>query len=149
MLAQVRGGGAGMFIACSRRRVDEVPELQSDGIRVGPYHAGLDAAARREVKSPSISRRRPVIVATIAFGMGINKPTVRWVAHYDLPRLWKATIRSPAAPAATEIRRAAPFIRGLRHRTSEFLIQQKIDHDGRALEEEQRIARQQLRQVMN
>src|SRR5258708_25153615 len=87
LLAQIRGGGAGIVYCLSRRRVDELAlQLGGDGVRVRPYHAGLDAAARRDNQEAFILDDIQVIIATIAFGMGINKPDVRWVVHYDLPK---------------------------------------------------------------
>src|SRR6202049_1645341 len=150
--AQVRGGGAGIVYCLSRRRVDELAlQLQSDGFRVRPYHAGLDAAARRNNQEAFIRDDVQVIVATIAFGMGINKPDVRWVVHYDLPKTLEGYYQESGRagrdgdPAGCTLYFGAADIR-----TSEFLIQQKIDPDtGAALEEEQRIARQQLRQGLN
>jgi ATP-dependent DNA helicase RecQ len=152
LLAQVRGGGAGIVYCLSRRRVDELAsQLQSDGIRVRPYHAGLDAAARRENQEAFIRDDVQVIVATIAFGMGINKPDVRWVAHYDLPRTLEGYYQeSGRAGRDGDPARCTLYFGGSDIRTSEFLIQQKVDPDtGAPLEEEQRIARQQLRQVLN
>jgi len=97
--AQIRRGGAGIVYCLSRRRVDELAlELQSEGIRVRPYHAGLDAVARRDNQEAFIRDDVQVIIATIAFGMGINKPDVRWVVHYDLPRGIRRAVRSISAP---------------------------------------------------
>jgi ATP-dependent DNA helicase RecQ len=152
LLAQVRAGGAGIVYCLSRRRVDELAsQLQSDGIRVRPYHAGLDAVARRENQEAFIRDDVQVIVATIAFGMGINKPDVRWVAHYDLPRTLEGYYQeSGRAGRDGDPARCTLYFGGSDIRTSEFLIQQKVDPDtGAPLEEEQRIARQQLRQVLN
>jgi ATP-dependent DNA helicase RecQ len=152
LLTQVRGGGAGIVYCLSRRRVDEVAmQLQSDGIRVRPYHAGLDAVARRDNQEAFIRDDIQVIVATIAFGMGINKPDVRWVAHYDLPKTLEGYYQeSGRAGRDGDPARCTLYFGASDIRTSEFLIQQKIDPDtGAALEEEQRIARQQLRQVLN
>ena len=150
--AQIRRGGAGIVYCLSRRRVDELAlQLQSEGIRVRPYHAGLDAAARRDNQEAFIRDDVQVIVATIAFGMGINKPDVRWVVHYDLPRTLEGYYQeSGRAGRDGDPARCTLYFGGADIRTSEFLIQQKIDPDtGAALEEEQRIARQQLRQVLN
>src|SRR5258708_29260101 len=96
LLAQVRGGGAGIVYCLSRRRVDELAvQLQSDGIRVRPYHAGLDAVARPENQEAFIRDDIQVIVATIAFRMGINKPVARWAAHYDLPKALEGCYQEP------------------------------------------------------
>jgi ATP-dependent DNA helicase RecQ len=152
LLAQVRGGGAGIVYCLSRRRVDELAaQLQRDGIRVRPYHAGLDAAARRDGQEAFIRDDVQVIVATIAFGMGINKPDVRWVAHYDLPKTLEGYYQeSGRAGRDGDPARCTLYFGASDIRTSEFLIQQKIDPEtGAPLEEEQRIARQQLRQVLN
>jgi ATP-dependent DNA helicase RecQ len=152
LLAQVRGGGAGIVYCLSRRRVDELAvQLQSDGIRVRPYHAGLEAIVRRDNQEAFIRDDIQVIVATIAFGMGINKPDVRWVVHYDLPKTLEGYYQeSGRAGRDGDPARCTLYFGAADIRTSEFLIQQKIDPDtGAALEEEQRIARQQLRQVLN
>ena len=60
--------------------------LRSQGVDAAPYHAGLDAEERRRNQEAFIRDDARIIVATIAFGMGIHKPDVRWVVHYDLPR---------------------------------------------------------------
>ncbi|HEY4445660.1 MAG TPA: DNA helicase RecQ [Steroidobacteraceae bacterium] len=152
MLAQIRGGGPGIVYCLSRRRVDEVAlQLDGDGIRVRPYHAGLDAIVRRDNQEAFIRDDVQVIVATIAFGMGINKPDVRWVVHYDLPKTLEGYYQeSGRAGRDGDPARCTLYFGAADIRTSEFLIQQKIHPDtGAALEEEQRIARQQLRQVLN
>src|SRR3984893_903945 len=152
LLAQVRGGGAGIVYCLSRRRVDELAlQLRGDGIRVRPYHAGLDAVARRDNQEAFIRDDVQVIVATVAFGMGINKPDVRWVVHYDLPKTLEGYYQeSGRAGRDGDPARCILYFGAADIRTSEFLIQQKIDPaTGAALEEEQRIARQQLRQVLN
>src|ERR1700676_4960953 len=152
LLAQIRGGGAGIVYCLSRRRVDELAlELQSDGIRVRPYHAGLEAIVRRDNQEAFIRDDIQVIVATIDFGMGINKPDVRWVVHYDLPKTLEGYYQeSGRAGRDGDPARCTLYFGAADIRTSEFLIQQKLDPDtGAALEEEQRIARQQLRQVLN
>src|SRR6202789_3442174 len=152
LLAQARGGGAGIVYCLSRRRVDELAlQLQNDGIQARPYHAGLDADVRRSNQEAFIRDDVQAIVATIAFGMGINKPDVRWVAHYDLPKTLEGYYQeSGRAGRDGDPARCTLYFGASDIRTADFLIQQKIDPDtGAPLEEEQRIARQQLRQVLD
>ncbi len=71
----------------SRNSVDKTAEfLSSNGIEAVPYHAGLDAGTRAAHQSRFLREEGLVVVATIAFGMGIDKPDVRFVAHLDLPK---------------------------------------------------------------
>jgi len=78
---------AGIVYCLSRRKVDETAAwLAAQGLRALPYHAGMEAAARSEHQARFQREEGIVMVATIAFGMGIDKPDVRFVAHLDLPR---------------------------------------------------------------
>ncbi|MFG6460727.1 DNA helicase RecQ [Roseateles sp. DXS20W] len=80
-------GEAGVIYCQSRKKVEETAEwLKSEGINALPYHAGLDADVRRRHQDRFLREEGLVIVATIAFGMGIDKPDVRFVAHLDLPK---------------------------------------------------------------
>ena len=80
-------GDSGIVYALSRRRVDSVAEqLRATGIDALPYHAGMDAASRAANQRRFLREDGVVMVATIAFGMGIDKPDVRFVAHIDLPK---------------------------------------------------------------
>ncbi len=82
-----RAEQAGIVYALSRRRVEEVAEkLQAKGIRAQAYHAGLPGARRQAVQEDFLRDDLQVVVATVAFGMGIDKPNVRFVVHYDLPK---------------------------------------------------------------
>jgi ATP-dependent DNA helicase RecQ len=80
-------GEAGVVYCQSRRRVEEVAAMLVEaGIRALPYHAGLDAALRQTHQDRFLREEGLVMVATIAFGMGIDKPDVRFVAHLDMPK---------------------------------------------------------------
>ena len=82
-----RAGQAGIVYALSRKRVEEVAgKLQAKGVRAAAYHAGLSPDIREDVQEDFLRDDLDVVVATVAFGMGIDKPNVRFVVHYDLPR---------------------------------------------------------------
>ena len=80
-------GKSGIIYCLSRKKVEELAELLNiNGIKALPYHAGLDAKTRAENQDKFLMEEIDVIVATIAFGMGIDKPDVRFVIHYDIPK---------------------------------------------------------------
>ncbi len=80
-------GKSGIIYCLSRKKVEEMAAFLSiNGIRALPYHAGLDAKVRAENQDKFLMEEIDVIVATIAFGMGIDKPDVRFVIHYDIPK---------------------------------------------------------------
>ncbi|MBQ9293568.1 MAG: DNA helicase RecQ [Bacteroidaceae bacterium] len=80
-------GKSGIIYCLSRRRVEELAEmLQANNIKARAYHAGMESADRAETQDDFLMERIDVIVATIAFGMGIDKPDVRYVIHYDIPK---------------------------------------------------------------
>jgi ATP-dependent DNA helicase RecQ len=80
-------GKSGIIYCLSRKKVEEITEtLQVNGIKALGYHAGMDAATRSTNQDKFLMEEVDVIVATIAFGMGIDKPDVRFVIHYDIPK---------------------------------------------------------------
>ncbi len=80
-------GKSGIIYCLSRKKVEEMAELLCiNGIKALPYHAGLDAKVRAENQDRFLMEEVQVIVATIAFGMGIDKPDIRFVIHYDIPK---------------------------------------------------------------
>lgn len=80
-------GKSGIIYCLSRKKVEELAEtLKVNGIKALPYHAGMDSATRSSNQDMFLMEEVDVIVATIAFGMGIDKPDVRFVIHYDIPK---------------------------------------------------------------
>lgn len=84
---RTKEGKSGIIYCLSRKKVEEIAELlQVNGINALPYHAGLDAATRARHQDMFLMEDASIIVATIAFGMGIDKPDVRFVIHHDIPK---------------------------------------------------------------
>jgi ATP-dependent DNA helicase RecQ len=134
-----------VIIYCqSRKSVDELSQsLRNQGIRALPYHAGMTNEQRTENQSRFIRDDVSVLVATIAFGMGIGKPDVRAVIHYDLPRNLEGFYQESgrAGRDGLPAKCIIFFNHGDRAKV-EYMIGQKTD------EQEQRIARQQLQQMV-
>ncbi|MFQ5608772.1 MAG: RecQ family ATP-dependent DNA helicase, partial [Woeseiaceae bacterium] len=82
-----QAGESGIVYALSRKRVEEISGyLRDEGYAAAPYHAGLPGDVRRDVQERFLRDEVAIVVATVAFGMGIDKPNVRFVVHFDLPR---------------------------------------------------------------
>ncbi|AFZ36733.1 ATP-dependent DNA helicase RecQ [Stanieria cyanosphaera PCC 7437] len=146
LLQEIRSqSGAGIVYCLSRRNVEEVAyKLQKDGIKALPYHAGMTDEKRTINQTRFLRDDVQVMVATIAFGMGINKPDVRFVFHYDLPRsLENFYQESGRAGRDGESATSILFFSMGDWKKIDYLIEQKPDP------QEQRIARQQLNQVID
>jgi ATP-dependent DNA helicase RecQ len=137
--------GSGIVYCLSRRAVDELAfKLQHDGIKALPYHAGLSDEERAENQTRFIRDDVQVMVATIAFGMGINKPDVRFVIHHDIPRNLEGYYQEAGrAGRDGEPARCTIFFSFGDIKKIEWGIDQKPDP------QEQMIARQQLRRVID
>ncbi|NUN64405.1 DNA helicase RecQ [Pseudanabaena biceps] len=153
LLQQIkRSQGSGIVYCLSRKRVNEISDrLREDGIDAIPYHAGLTPKVREENQTRWIRDDVQIMVATIAFGMGINKPDVRFVIHYDLPKNIEGYYQeSGRAGRDGEDSHCTLFMGYQDLETIKYLIAQKVDrHTNEPLEAEQRIAQQQLRQVVD
>ncbi|MCY7334063.1 MAG: DNA helicase RecQ, partial [Pseudanabaena sp. CAN_BIN31] len=144
--------GSGIVYCLSRKRVNEISDrLREDGIEAIPYHAGLGAKEREENQTRWIRDDVQVMVATVAFGMGINKPDVRFVIHYDIPKNIEGYYQeSGRAGRDGEDSHCTLFLGYQDLETIKYLIAQKVDPETNdPLEAEQRIAQQQLRQVVD
>lgn len=140
-----QAGGSGIIYCLTRKRVEYLAfKLREKGIPCLPYHGGLPDEERHNNQMQFIRDDVQVMVATIAFGMGINKPDVRFVVHYDLSRNLESYYQEAGrAGRDSDPAKCILFWSGSDIKTIEYLIAQKPQPD------EQRRSRQQLRQMID
>ena len=134
-------GEAGIVYCLSRRKVDETAAwLSAQGITALPYHAGLTAADRQRHQHRFLREDGLVMVATIAFGMGIDKPDVRFVAHLDLPRSVEAYYQETGRAG----RDGDPAEAWMTYGLNDVVIHRQMIEDSSAPIEQKRVERQKL-----
>jgi ATP-dependent DNA helicase RecQ len=132
---------AGIVYCLSRKKVEETALwLQTQGVDALPYHAGLDAETRREHQRRFVRDESVVMVATIAFGMGIDKPDVRFVAHLDLPKSLEAYYQETGRAG----RDGEPAEAWMTYGLNDVVIHRQRIDESVAPEEQKRIERQKL-----
>ena len=138
-------GEAGIVYALSRRKVDETAQwLASEGIAALPYHAGLDASTRAANQQRFLREEGVVMVATVAFGMGIDKPDVRFVAHLDLPRSMEGYYQETGRGGRDGLPAEAWMIYGL----SDVVTMSQMIAQSESADERKRVERQKLESLL-
>ena len=139
------GGEAGIVYAMSRKRVDEMAAfLDEEGVRALNYHAGLDARTRARHHERFIMEEGLVMVATIAFGMGIDKPDVRFVAHMDMPKSFEAYYQETGRAGRDGLPADAFMVYGLQ----DMALLRRLMDESTASQDVRRIERKKLEALL-
>jgi len=136
---------SGIVYCLSRKKVDETAQfLNNSGFRALPYHAGMDAATRARNQSKFLKDEGVIMVATIAFGMGINKPDVRFVAHLDLPKNIEAYYQETGRAGRDGLPAEAWMIYGMQ----DVVLQRQMIEDSDMPQEQKRVVRHKLDRLL-
>ena len=139
-------GASGIVYCLSRKKVEAIAEWLSDqGIRALPYHAGMDAKTRSRNQDAFLTEDGLALVATVAFGMGIDKPDVRYVAHVDMPASVEAYYQETGRAGRDELPSDAWMAYGM----ADVTLRRKMIADGNAPDEIKRIERSKLNALLN
>lgn len=132
---------SGIVYCLSRRKVEETAQFLNDnGYKALPYHAGLDAAVRAKNQERFLREEGIIMTATIAFGMGINKPDVRFVAHLDLPKNVEAYYQETGRAGRDGLPAVAWMVYGMQ----DVVLQRSMIEKGEAPEAQKRVERHKL-----
>ena len=131
-----RADSSGIVYALSRKRVEEIAgHLRDRGFSAAAYHAGLSAETRRDVQERFIRDDFQIVVATVAFGMGIDKPNVRFVVHYDLPRHMEGYYQETGRAGRDGLPADALMLFGTQDvATARYHLEQSLNEDQRRID---------------
>ena len=139
------GDESGIVYCLSRRKVEETAKLlENSGFAALPYHAGLDPETRARNQNRFLKEEGVIIVATIAFGMGINKPDVRFVAHMDMPKNIEAYYQETGRAGRDGLPSVAWMVYGMQ----DVVLQRQMIENSEMPEEQKRVVRHKLNALL-